>query len=208
MMEKTVRCDHQHDSTRSQLPRAQVHLASMIVFRRRSALHGEGAETVFSDESGRLDLERLERWHTPQRPLPVVAKWAVCVTVGADEIAVPPFGRAEARVEIGRHFVDLHAPHVARQHCIQGTLERGGFPFCGDGDADDLAERMNAGVRSTGANGRHVRLHESREPVFDHTLHSSLGRLSLPTGKGPAIVLNDQLKGAARHWKKARPPVK
>ena len=56
---------------------------------------------------------------------------------------------------------------------------------------------MDAGVSPARSDDGHMRLHQSCESVFERALHSSLGRLSLPPGKGLAIILNDQLEGAA-----------
>ena len=58
---------------------------------------------------------------------------------------------------------------------------------------------MNSRVGPAGTGDSDMRLRQAQKSLLDHTLHSPLDRLPLPAGKGPSIVLNDQLKGAAWH---------
>ena len=69
------------------------------------------------------------------------------------------------------------------------------------GEADDLAERVDAGVGAAGGGDAERLLRELVPGGFDRALHRRLVGLNLPAGVGGAVVGHGQLEPARGHWR-------
>ena len=197
MVEEPVRGDDEREATAPIFPAADPDFASVIVVVRRSPFDGKCTETVFTEDRGRLATQQLKVKVAADSPFPVVSKWVRRAAVRPDQIPILPLRGAVPCVKGVVHLEHLGTPDIARQDGVEGALQPFGFPLLRHDDTCRLAERMDTGVRPAGANDRNVRLRQAIQSVLEDPLHSSLRRLSLPSGKGLAIVLNDQLEGAA-----------
>ncbi len=66
-------------------------------------------------------------------------------------------------------------------------------------DADDLAERVDAGVGAAGGGDAERFLRELLPGGFERALHRRLVGLNLPTGVRAAVVGHGQLEPASGH---------
>ena len=208
MMKKSIRGNHQRDAARPEFPPAETHIAAVIVVVPRRAFDGERAEAVIAEECIRFGCQQVQRRQASKRPFAVVAERAPGIAVGTDQIAVLTFDSAVTRMKVRRHRMHAFASDIAGQHTVKGAPKFVRLPFIRNDYTDRLTQCMNAGISSAGTDRRNVRLRQSGQRVFQRALYCSPRGLSLPTGKGLAVILNDQLEGAARHWNKARPPRK
>ena len=208
MMKKSIRGNHQRDAARPELPPADAHIAAVIIVVRRRAFDGERPKAVIAEEFIRFGCQQVQRRRASKRPFTVVTERVGGIAVGANQISVLPFEGAVTRMKVRRHRMHAVASHIAWQHTIQCASQTVWLPLIRHDDTHRLTQCMNAGISSAGTDCRNVRLRQSAQRVFQRALYRSLRGLSLPTGKGLAVILNDQLEGAARHCNKARPPRK
>ena len=205
MMQKPVGGDHEGDAARSHFPAAQTDIARVIVVVGCRAFHRERPKTVTSNELSCFRVKELERWSPTERPLAIVSERAGRIGVSAYQIPVLTLNGTETRMKLAGHCVYAGAPHVARQHAIERATKRVRLPPFWHDNTDGLTQCVHAGVGPAGANRGNVILRQSSECVFNRTLYRALRGLSLPSGKGLAVILYKQLEGASRHWRKARP---
>ena len=208
VMKKSIRRYFERDAARPEHPPADAHIAAVIIVVWRRAFNGERPKAVIAEEFIGFGCQQVQRRRASKRPFTVVTERAAGITVGANQISVLTLDGAVTRMKVRRHRMNALASHIARQHSIQCALQTVWLPFVRHDDTDRLTQCMNAGIRSAGTDRWNVRLRQSRQRLFDRALYRSLRGLSLPTGKGLAVILNDQLEGATRHWNKARPPRK
>src|SRR5207302_4660428 len=88
VMEKAVRFDLEHESTRLVAPPRFGHRTAMLVVRRRRASHGERAKAVlpFDARGGRIERTPVERM--VERQLVPGAKGRAGVVISADVVVV------------------------------------------------------------------------------------------------------------------------
>jgi hypothetical protein len=205
VMEKAVCRDHKCDAAGPRLPDTEAELAPVVVVRRRRALDGKAAEAVAAAHGASLTVQDAKVQWAAQSPLPIVSKRSGSVVIGTNQIAVPALQGAVSRMKRGVHFLHVGTADVAGENSVERSPETLCGPVVRHDDASGLTKCVNASVCPTGPDHGHLQLHQPRKPLFEYTLDGSLGGLSLPPGKGLAIILKDQLEGAARHCWKDRP---
>ena len=67
------------------------------------------------------------------------------------------------------------------------------------GEADDLAERVDAGIGAAGGRDADLFARDLVPGRFDDALHRRLARLNLPPGVGRAVVGHGQFEPASGH---------
>ncbi len=157
---------------------------------------------MFAAEGAGLGVEHGAVERARGRPFPAPAEGGLRILVEPDQIAVPPRGRAESRVEFRFHLVRRRDPEIGGEHGVERAAEFGGRPFRRHAYAGRLPPGVNARVGAAGAERRDRRIAQSREGVFERRLHRALIGLALPARESCAVVLQHELDGALRHARK------
>lgn len=114
----------------------------------------------------------------------------------ANSILIGLRRRAETSVEITVDVADRQHPDIGRQVGVERAPQRGHVVREADGNAGDLAERVDTSVGSTRAVHGHVSTFELREGVLERTLHGIAVGLPLPSDEAGSVVRERELEDA------------
>ena len=103
-----------------------------------------------------------------------------------------------ARVEARPHAARVGDPYVGGEHRVQRAHQLGGVPgerYLGGGR---LTQRVHPGVGSSGTQHGCPLPDQALQRGLEVGLHRPVGRLTLPAGERPAVILQEHEHGAAR----------
>ena len=139
---------------------------------------------------------RIERLRIVPRIVPVEHRGRAAVV---NLIAIALADGVVRGVKFLRGVLDGADRDVVRQQRVEAAVEVFvGEPGFGQ-QADDLAERVDAGIGAAGGRDVDFLLREPLPGGFDRALHRRLIGLDLPTGVGAAVVGHGEFEPASGH---------